>query len=152
MVQFLLVRRDDLVHVGLEFSDFELFQTAAADGSRPLLVAATYSSTITLTFPPQALCEGAVSPNDLFLRLTGTRAGTSRVQFAVPLNTAFELTAKGILAALQGPGVKVVPSEIGAVAAPTAIEIPWKLILSPASRDAGGSVVSRHAVMPATSD
>ena len=152
MVQFLLVRRDDLVHVGLEFSDFELFQTAAADGSRPLLVAATYSSTITLTFPPQALCEGAVSPNDLFLRLTGTRAGTSRVQFAVPLNTAFELTAKGILAALQGPGVKVVPSEIGAVAAPTAIEIPWKLILSPASRDVGGSVVSRHAVMPATSD
>jgi hypothetical protein len=73
------------------------------------------------------------------------------VQFAVPANTAFELTAKGVLTALQGPGVTVVTMADGPPV-PTQIEIPWKLILSPAPRAGGGSVVSSHAVTPATSD
>jgi hypothetical protein len=72
------------------------------------------------------------------------------VQFAVPANTAFELTAKGVLTALQGPGVTVVTMADGPPV-PTQIEIPWKLILSPAPRAGGGSVVSSHAVTPATS-
>ena len=149
MAQFLLVRPDDLVHLGLQFSGFALDQTAAA--SRPRLVAVSDRASITLTFPPQALAERAVIPTDLFtFTAFAVRAGTSQVQFAVPAATAFELTATGILNALQGPGATVVPTPFGASDA-TAIEIPWKLVVSPAARVAGGSVVSRHAVMPATS-
>jgi hypothetical protein len=144
MVQFLLVRRDDLVHVGLQFSGFQLDQTAAT--GRPRLVA-TPAASITLTFPPQALCERPVFPQDLLFRVFAIRAGTSQVQFLVPAGTAFELTAKGILTGLQG--ATVVQSASGG-SVPTRIEMPWKLILSPEPRG-GGPVVSRHAVMPATS-
>jgi hypothetical protein len=148
MTQFLLVRGDDLLHIGLEFVGFRLDQVAGTGVSRPRLVASD-GALITLTFPPQALCEHP--PLISNPSMTAIRAGTSQVQFAVPPGTAFELTAKGILAALQGPDVRVLESELGAKETPTAIEIPWKLIVSPTARLSGGTVVSRHAIMPATS-
>jgi hypothetical protein len=155
MAQFLLVRRDDLVHIGLQFSGFRLEQVAAAGGSRPRLVAAASQASITVTFPPQALSENLLNLNTSstghVFRIPAMRAGASQVKFAVPANTTLELNAQGVLAALQGAGVTIVPSAFDASDQPTAIEIPWGLVVSPAPRVAGHAVVSTHTILPVTS-
>ena len=156
MVQFLLVRRDDLVHIGLQFANFRLDQPAVTGGTRPRLVALDNAS-IAVTFPPQALSEDDFVWHDLSRRTFSIAAGSSRVTFTVPAGTALELTAKGVLTALQSPNVAVVPSAFGTANPPTAIEIPWKLLVTPVPRDVGapGSsrvpILSKHPVQPATS-
>jgi len=152
MVQFLLVRRDDLVHIGVQFSGFQLDQVATSGGSRPRLTAGA-AATITLTFPPQALGERFAFPNDLGFRAFALRAGSSRVEFAVPAGSAAELTAKGVFTLLQVPGVKILNGGLTAAAAPTALEIPWRLLIKPIARTgANDPVFSRHPVLPTTSD
>src|ERR1700754_3577695 len=98
MAQFLLVRRDDLVHIGLEFFGFRL--DAPAGGTRPRLVAAAADARVVVTVPPQSMGERFAFPNDLFFRAFAQRAGSSRVRFAVPINTAVELNARSIFTLL----------------------------------------------------
>ncbi len=119
MVQFLLVRRDDLVHIGLQFANFRLDQPAVTGGTRPRLVALDNAS-IAVTFPPQALSEDDFVWHDLSRRTFSIAAGSSRVTFTVPAGTALELTAEGVLTALQSPNVTVVPSAFGTANPPTA--------------------------------
>jgi len=149
MAQFLIVRGDDLVHIGLQWSGFQLEHEAAAPGRRPRLVATSESARITLIFPPQVLSEPAMASAVLFA-LPTHRAGPSRVQFAVPAGTAMELTAEGVLKALTGAGVRVVSRILAPGDDPTAIEMPWKLIVT-AVAESGGGVVSDHAILPVTS-
>ena len=146
MVQFLLVRRDDLVHIGLQFANFRLDQPAVTGGTRPRLVALDNAS-IAVTFPPQALSEDDFVWHDLSRRTFSIAAGSSRVTFTVPAGTVLELTAKGVLTALQSPNVAVVPSAFGTANPPTAIEIPWKLLVTPVPRDVGAPGSSRVPIL-----
>jgi hypothetical protein len=151
MAQFLLVRRDDFVHVGLQFSGFRLDQAVVNGGTRPHLVATSNPALITLTFPPQALAERAVTQIGLFVsRIFPQRAGSSQVQFAVKAGVTIELTASAIFAALKDPTVTVVSSGEGAAAVPTAIEIPWRVLMRPVGRS-GRPVISDHSSGPVTS-
>lgn len=156
MVQFLLVRRDDLVHIGLQFSQFLVEQLTVTGGSRPRFVAMD-QALITVTFPPQAMSENDFIWFNLVRRTFSICSGPSRVAFSVPAGTELELTAKGVLTALQSPNVVVVPSEFGARNQPTVLEIPWKLLVTPVPRDTGAPgasvvpILSNHPIQPVTS-
>jgi hypothetical protein len=152
MSRFLIVRGDDLVHIGLEWSEFRLDMR----GNRPQLVALSDRARVTLSFPPQVIAEGLVKPIGMgawtgLWTVAGRLSGPSRVQFAVPAGTSMELNADGVFKALIGPGVSVVSRGSAAGDEPTAIEIPWGLIVSAASAVGGRDVVSDHAVLPAKS-
>jgi hypothetical protein len=150
MAQFLLVRREDFVHVGLQFSGFRLDQAVVNGGTRPRLVATSNPALITLTFPPQALAEPAVTQIGLFDRVFANRAGTSQVQFAVQPGVTIELTAGAIFGALKDPAVTVMSSGEGSASVPTAIEIPWRVLMRPVGRS-GRPVISDHSSSPVTS-
>jgi hypothetical protein len=55
---FLVVRREDLVVLGVRWSGFELRHDAANPASRPHLVALSDDAFVMLIFPPQAIVEG----------------------------------------------------------------------------------------------
>ncbi|CAM3594579.1 hypothetical protein GCM10009865_38540 [Aeromicrobium ponti] len=154
MQQYLIVRREDFVHFGIQWSDFRLDKDLEG---RPRLVANSDNARITLTFPPQAFAEQVKTASGLFRtnyeynKIQKQLSGYSRVQFAVLTGVVMDLNAEGILSLLRGPGVSVVSQGINAGEEPTAIEIPWGLILSAVSRSPGGTVVSDHSVLPITS-
>src|SRR5215207_5296030 len=55
---FLVVRREDLVVLGVRWSGFELRHDAADPASSPHLVALSDDAFVMLVFPPQAIVEG----------------------------------------------------------------------------------------------
>lgn len=135
--QYLIVRPQDMLVVGVQWTDFEGSGTAlvAGDGAR-----------VTLTFPPQTLGEEVEGPGGPF---RGARiSGSSQVTYAVPAGTAMTVDAAGIMAALAG--ATVVAGEPGSGDRSTAIELPWRLVLAP--RDAAGKeVVARAPGLPVAS-
>jgi hypothetical protein len=146
MLQFLLLRAEDMVHLGVEWAGFRL--EPAVSGSRPRLTATSDSARITLTFPPQVLSERAITSGVLVSALPTHRADASRVQFAVPANTTMELNAAGIFDALKKPGVSMVSRGVDPGEEPTAIEMPWSLVVSAVTAQSGGQVVARHVAAP----
>lgn len=152
MQQFLMLRRDDLLHLGIQWSDFQLKYENTPQGNRPLLVANSNAARVTLTFPPQVIEEqvwkpGVWSPS-ASTSIPKKRSGTSRVQFAVPSETPMELSVEGVLKVLNDPKVHMVSSS---EEDSTAIELPWKLIVSAIASSRNGIVLSNHPVLPATS-
>ncbi|QNA77370.1 hypothetical protein C8250_041125 [Streptomyces sp. So13.3] len=107
----LLVRPDDLVVLGVDWSGFQL------DGSR--LRAVSEPALVTALFPPQHLAE-EVTGNGL---ARAQLSGTSQVVYRVAVGTVIDLTVDGFLEAL---GTAEVQEQ-------TAIELPWGLLLSPAA-------------------
>src|SRR5439155_4119511 len=101
--QFLIVRPDDLVVLGVRWSGFRTVQ-AGGPGGPPVLEAAPGGGRIVLTFPPQAIAEEGLPPGES----TGvpvrqaSLAGPSRVEFAVAPGTRLVVGAAGLLAALTG--------------------------------------------------
>jgi hypothetical protein len=150
---FLIVRGDDMLHIGLELSYFQFDHQSAVLGNQPRLVATSDRARVTLTFPPQVLAEQAMMSGELSdtASLPTRRAGTSRVQFAVLAGTSMELNVEGVLKALRSPGASMVSRGVEAGNEPTTIEIPWKLIVSAVTKYSGGTVVSDHAIFPITS-
>ena len=152
MQQFLIVRSDDLIHIGVQCSDFRL-EYSELDERVPLLVATSDLARITLTFPPQVIGEEVYVSEDSLspLGIVGRRrSGASRVQFAVPAGTTMELNAEGVLRAIMSSGVSIIQGNDPPTA--TAIEIPWGLIFSMVPISRNGKVVPNHEVTPVTSD
>lgn len=152
MQQYLIVRGEDFVHFGLQWSGFQLVYKENDSGSRPLLVATSDEARITLTFPPQVI-EEQVWPRGSWDVGAGTsipdvQSGPSHIQFAVPAETQLELNAEGILKVITDEKVKVISKRDEEA---TAIELPWKLILAPVPKTEGEIVVSEHPVLPVKS-
>ncbi|MBM4764826.1 hypothetical protein [Bacillus sp. B15-48] len=153
MKPFLIVRRDDFIHFGIQWSDFRIEYNETLNENLPRLVALNDNARVTLTFPPQVLGEEIFLSNlsySAYGTLGSRLSGTSQVEFKVPAETSIELNAEGILKALTSPGVFILPSETFGENS-TAIEIPWGLIMSVVTGDGEGKVVSDHPVLPVTS-
>lgn len=153
MQQFLIVRRDDLIHFGIQWSNFQLEYEESLNGKRPRLVAMN-DARIMLTFPPQVIAEevynseSGYTPDDT---AASRISGNSIVVFEVPKETPIDLTAEGILSVLRGPGISVVSRDASGNEL-TAIEIPLGLIVSAVPQSGIGSVVSDHPVIPISSE
>ncbi len=148
MQQFLIIRRDDLVYFGIQWSNFRLEYDESSNGKHPRLVAMEEANLI-ITFPPQVLAEEVYSPESGFSpqgTLAARNSGTSQVNFFIPVGTQIEFTAKGILSVLSSPGVRL-KSRNDSGDNLTSIEIPWGLLAAVVSQS-GDTVVSRHAVLP----
>ena len=145
--QFLIVRPDDLVLLGVQWSGFRT-APAAGSGAPPALEALTDAARIVLTFPPQAIAEERYSVSGDVARRQARLAGPSRIEFSLRAGTRVPLDAQGILAALMG-GASLVSS--ASDDRHTVIEMPWGLIVSVKSRAAGVEVVSEHHVSPVAS-
>ena len=150
--EYLIARREDQLVLGVRFTGMELVGQAP-----PSLRAVGPASSLILTFPPQHVAEQVIGENpaesfQLFDHLGCRLAGTSRVAFAVPAGTTIPLTAHGILAAVDAgailPGRPADPAIPGDTAGPTAIEIPWGLVLAPEPRSGQGVVTAFHAAAP----
>ncbi len=134
MDRFLLLRADDQLLLGVAWSGF----TPAGDP--PVLVAGA-DATIVLTLPPQHVGEevapgGGAAPRAVL-------AGPSRLAFAVEPGVRLSPTAAGILALVAGLGV--LPSAEPADAWQTAVELPWRFVVSP-----GPGAVAAHPADPVT--
>jgi hypothetical protein len=147
MSQFLMIRGADMLHVGLDWSGFQLESGTASSDGRTRLVAGD-DATVTLTFPPQILSESAITPFST-IPLEAHRSRVSLVQFAVPAGTAIELNPESVLAALCAPGAQMRSS--GAGDNTTVLEIPWHLLITVDPRSLDKTVVSDHATLPVTS-
>src|SRR5215472_13615201 len=107
----LLVRPDDLVVLGVSWSEFRL------DGAT--LEAISDDARVMVTFPPQHVAEEIIDSGLAQARLSGT----SQVVYAVSQGTQIELTVEGILSSLAA----------ATITSQTGIELPWGLTLSPAA-------------------
>ncbi|MBB4987089.1 hypothetical protein [Streptomyces nymphaeiformis] len=107
----LLIRPDDLVVLGIDWSGFQL------EGSR--LTAVSEPALVTVLFPPQHMAE-EVTGNDL---ARARLSGTSQVVYRVAVGTVIDLTVDGFLEVLGRAKVQE----------QSAIELPWGLLLSPAA-------------------
>lgn len=152
MTKLLIVRREDMVHIGVNWGDgFELYmQDDMYYGDIPMLYA-NEDAEFTLSFPPQVIEEQVWPrgrwPLNPWTYIPKQRSGISRVKFAVPARTYIELTVQGILGALTDLEVIYPPM----VLQETAIELPWKLIVRPVTKSGNGIVVSEHPVLPVKS-
>jgi hypothetical protein len=128
---FLVVRREDLVVLGVRWSGFELRHDAADPASRPHLAAVGDDAFVMLIFPPQAIVEGKITTSipdahfgtDPAIMTSRPHPSVTRVQsharladhsvlvFEVQRGTLMGLTAEGILQALSSssPGARIVP-------------------------------------------
>ncbi|WP_163093390.1 hypothetical protein [Bacillus cereus] len=154
MQQFLMVRRDDLIHFGIQWSDFRIEFEESLNSKRPRLVAMSDKSAIIITFPPQAIAEelydweSGYRPRSNDVPQAASRiSGNSKVVFSMPKDTPIELTVEGILVALKKPGVRIILHD-GLSNESTAIEVPWGLIVSAVTQSGNGTVVSEHPVLP----
>lgn len=144
--EFLLVRSDDLVILGVHFSGFET-RAATEPGMPPMLEALVDDASVVLMFPPQAIAEEKFSlPGDI-TRRGASLAKSSHITFAVEAGTRIALSVQGVLDALTQAGPKIVMT---GTEEPTAIELPWRLIVAAHARS-GGSVISTHPALPITS-
>lgn len=127
--RLLVVRPQDLVVLGARCSGFEL-----DDGQ---LVADSGGGFVELTFPPQATGEMAFDP------ATGAVAparlgGPSQVTLAVAADTRVPLNADGFIAALSS--ASPVADEEPFFAPSIAVELPWRLTISPQPASAGDTL------------
>ena len=145
---FLLVRAADLLQLGVRWSDLELVRGAGPRGSPPRLVAHDDTARVVLTFPPQAIAEAKFTALGEVGRRAARLAGSSRLAFTVAAGTEIELSPEGLLAVLGNEAQKLVSTGDGM---PTAIELPWHLIVS-AQASSGEGVVSDHMALPLASE
>ncbi len=157
--RYLLVRSVDHVVLGVQFTQMEL--VAPGGLSPPSLRAAGPTSSLVLTFPPQHITEQVIGPglsadsgvfDEPFDPLGCRLAGISRVAFEVSIGTPIPLTVEGILSAVDAglvlPGRPADPAIPGDTAGPTAIEMPWRLVMSPEPRSGRGFVTTSHSAGP----
>src|SRR6266508_142444 len=157
--RYLLVRSVDHVVLGVQFTQMEL--VAPGGLSPPSLRAAGPTSSLVLTFPPQHITEQVIGPglsadsgvfDEPFDPLGCRLAGISRVAFEVSIGTPIPLTVEGILSAVDAglvlPGRPADPAIPGDTAGPTAIEMPWLLVMSPEPRSGRGFVTTSHSAGP----
>lgn len=150
MSEFLLVRGDDLVVLGIRLQGYRL---ESDEAGRPVAVATGAESRMIITFPPQHIGEEATPRGGLPLSLTAVgmtvpmpvwsamAAGPSRLAFRTH---KVVLTIEGVLKHLSGAFVEPCSGEPGPD--DTAIELPWRLQVSPAG------VWCRHPVAPLRGD
>lgn len=112
--QYLLVRADDLVVLGLGLDGF-----SGPDASG--VVTADAGARLTLVFPPQAVGEQKLESFPHAVAAQTRLSGPSTVVLAVPDGTAMGLTVTDVL--------KVAATCIPAPG--TVVEIPWKLLIAP---------------------
>ena len=139
MPRFLIVRPDDLVHLGIQWDGFRLEQ-ASADG-RPRLTAISDRARITITFPPQVLSERAITSGVMGSALPAHRAGTSHVQLAIPGGTFMDLDDAASLGALRKPGVTTGSRGVNPGEETNASERAGKRIVAGGGGEGGGEVV-----------
>lgn len=142
MASHLLVRPDDHLVVGVRWSNF----TSSAESGVPVLTASA-GARLEVLFPPQHVGEEASPPGSAApVQLSNGAGGAvpgwrgvlsagSQVVVEVPAGTRIPLTTQGVLAALTANPVVT-----------AAVELPWRLLLSPT-----GPVTCRHPVSPVTS-
>lgn len=158
MDRFLIFRPDDQLLLGVSWSGLSLVE---APGSSSPLLEAGDDATLVLSTPPQHLAEqasapGSAAPQQLPSAPGGEAvsvwsaalAGPSRVAFKLDPGTRVAPTAEGLLALLADHAVQ--PSSDPAGPHDTAIELPWRLAISPTSRQAGDAAVMRHPTRPVT--
>ena len=146
MPQYLIVRGADLLILGAEWTGFE---SGGPSSGGPVLIAGS-AAQIILTFPPQSLAEQALGP-DVFARRAAMLGGPSRLAFSVAEGTQVTASAEGILAAVaditktslvsQGPDPDVFT---------TAIEMPWRLVISAIAKSNAAPVFCDHPAIPIT--
>jgi hypothetical protein len=135
--QFLLVRPDDLVVLGVRWFGFHQVQ-AGGPGGPPVLQADGGGGRVVLTFPPQAVAEEGLPPESVGVPVRRAfLAGPSRVEFTVPPGTRMPVDAAGLLAALTG-GARLASGGPGDER--TAIELPWRLFVSVLAANAAAGV------------
>ena len=153
MPQFLLTRRDDLVVLGVEWTASK-FRLDVAASRGPRLIALSNDARISITFPPQTIAEQKMFSNSDVREKSSQRANSSRVSFILAAGASVPLTVEGVLGALTASGTSVttvMPSGSVAGDEPTAIELPWRIVMSLAPQTSGVKIVSDHAVLPVTS-
>lgn len=150
----LLLRRDDMVLLGVRWTqDVEL---RPATGGAPATLVAAAGTELTVLFPPQHLGEGVVSGDGPavppvpaastggFPTWPAAVSGPSRLVVRLDAGHVVPLTADGLLDALRRG--QVVPS-IGPLDEKTTIELPLRLVMSPA---AGAAIRAQHAAAVVT--
>lgn len=159
MASYLLVRADDHLVVGVRWSGWH---TTGVDAAGVPILTASAGARLVVLLPPQHVGE-ETSPKDSPppLRLPagasggtvagwrGVLSGGSRVAFDVPTGTRISLSAEGVLAAIAN--LPLVTSSGVPGADETAIELPWRLLITPRGRSAAGVVVCRHPATPVVS-
>lgn len=133
---FLLVRPNDLVVLGVRWSGFDV---RAADAGPAHIVAQDPGATVTLVFGPQSMAEEKYTTDDDVSPRDARLSGLSRLAFRVPAGADVALDVMGVLGALAAEGATIVESGEGL---PTAIELPWGLTISPHAPS--GDAVSDH--------
>jgi hypothetical protein len=141
---YLLMRAEDLVFIGLRCAGFQLAQDNAA-GGLPVLEAISDDARVMLVLPAQHIAEqvSAVGsqPETIgeFTVWRARLAGPSRAAFRLPRGQRVPLTVAGVLGVLTG--AQITGAEIwagGAETDRTAIEMPWGLLVYPVGDPAAG--------------
>ncbi len=158
MPNYLLVRSADHLLLGVSWSGLTLAETRP-DGM-PVLKAATDDARLLLTFPPQHVAEETSRFGDPapLIRPSGSGtsvpvwraalSGPSRIAFALPRGTTLVPTVDSVLQALSRG--RPIPPASPPDAMDTALELPWRTILSFEDRLGGHEVASVHPVLPVT--
>ncbi|MDX6743833.1 hypothetical protein [Actinocorallia sp. A-T 12471] len=147
MPNLLIVRAADHLLLGVDWSGFTV--TGTGPDGLPRLTAGE-NARIVLIFPPQHLAEEASKPNSPAPETRpappggsvpvwrAALSGPSRLVFAAARDTVFTPTAEGVLAALAD----------ARPVADTAVELPWRMIFAPETRDAGDELRAVHPEAP----
>lgn len=137
---FLLMRSEDLVVLGMRCSGFHLAEDTPA-GSPPVLEATGDDARVVLAFPPQHVAEQVSALGseaqiiDGFTVWRSRLSGPSRIAFRVSSGQRMAVSVEGVLGALNGVPIWVGD---GSGADHTAIELPWRLLVHPAGGTAAG--------------
>ncbi|CAN7717616.1 hypothetical protein LJR251_005923 [Rhizobium rhizogenes] len=148
--QFLIIRPDDLVVLGVRWSGFAL-QRQETGASH--IIATEDNAAIILTFSPQVIGEANFREGDeqqvpFAVRSFHNQAGPSQLVFRVARGLIVPLTVEGILGALNRHAI--FSSELAGDPESTEIEIPYGLFVSLVARS-GVQVVADHPTLPVAS-
>jgi hypothetical protein len=141
MVSYLLVRPEDHLILGCDLVGCTL---APAPG--PVSATATGpGAQLVVTFPPQHVAEELQEVTATTAPASGVwravLAGPSRIAVSLPEAASFPLTISGVLAALgQYP---VISNASG-----TAIEAPWRVVMTPLPAPGGAALHALHSAQP----
>jgi hypothetical protein len=149
MVSYLLIRPGDHLIVGCDLVGCK-FVPAAGHGPGPVsITAAAPGARLVVTFPPQHLAEQLQDADATTAPPSGVwqavLAGSSRIAVALPENASVPFTISGVLAAL---GQYPLISDAGG----TAIEAPWRVVLTPLPAPGDTVLQALHRSQPLDHD
>lgn len=156
---FLIVRGQDLVVLGVSWSGFETVEDAALSPGDRLRLIASGNARISLTFPPQSIAEEKLRhdphadvdfPHPASIAMIHRRArlsSPSRLEFEVAPETIMNLTAGGILEVIAR-SARIVTEEDPESGEVSSIEMPWGLFVVPGD---GSPLISEHSAEPVVS-